>query len=59
MALLKELGAISEDDRQKLTGVGKDMSRIPTDPRLARMMVAAHRLNILDQVTVIVAALSI
>ena len=59
VALLSELGAISGGDRHALTDVGRDMSRIPTDPRLARMMVAAHRLNILDQVTVIVAALSI
>lgn len=42
-----------------LTPVGRDLARIPTDPRLARMLVAAHENNVLEQLAVIVAALSI
>jgi ATP-dependent helicase HrpA len=59
--LLRELGALSEsqDDGLTLTRVGRDMARIPTDPRLARMLAAAHERNVLEQVAVIVSALSI
>ncbi|MGO1948758.1 MAG: ATP-dependent RNA helicase HrpA [Mycobacteriaceae bacterium] len=55
--LLRELGAL--DDGQMLTDIGRDMARIPTDPRLARMLSAAHERNVLEQVTVIVSSLSI
>jgi len=59
--LLKELGALGDDSDAglSLTKVGRDMARIPTDPRLARMLSAAHELNVLEQVAVIVSALSI
>jgi ATP-dependent helicase HrpA len=56
--LLRELGAF-EGTGQTLTPTGRDMARIPTDPRLARMLVAAHVAHVLEEVTVIVAALSI
>lgn len=62
--LLQELGAfppgspgISTD--RPLTDTGQKMARIPTDPRLARMLVAAHDRDVLEQIAVIVAALSI
>lgn len=42
-----------------LTDAGRDMARIPTDPRLAKMLSTAHANGVLEQVTVIVAALSI
>ena len=59
--LLRELGALGDDSDAglSLTPVGRDMARIPTDPRLARMLSAAHELNVLEQVAVIVSALSI
>ncbi|AZG44166.1 ATP-dependent RNA helicase HrpA [Gordonia insulae] len=63
MAVLTELGAIREthrDDHEPvLTPVGRDMARIPVDPRLARMLIAAHEGGCLDHVLVIAAALSI
>ena len=67
IALLHELGALrvaskekkNESAPQELTNTGRDMARIPTDPRLARMLEAAHHNNVLEQVAVIVASLSI
>lgn len=67
VALLHELGALKvasgkknqADGQQELTQTGRDMARIPTDPRLARMLEAAHHNNVLEQVAVIVASLSI
>ncbi|MEM6985123.1 MAG: ATP-dependent RNA helicase HrpA [Pseudomonadota bacterium] len=55
--LLHELGAV--DDTRKLTSVGRRMARLPVDPRLARMLLAADREACLDEVLTIVAALSI
>jgi ATP-dependent helicase HrpA len=55
--LLRELGAIDVDNR--LTHLGWQMSRLPLDPHIARMVIAAHRENALHEVTVIAAALSI
>lgn len=58
--LLTELGALTKQgEDMQLTDIGRDLARIPTDPRLARMLVAAHMEGVLDAVTVIVAALSI
>ncbi|MCW2801716.1 MAG: hrpA [Aeromicrobium sp.] len=59
--LLRELGALSTTPRQgeRLTKLGRTMSTLPTDPRLARMLLAADRLGCLADVLVIVAAMSI
>ena len=59
--LLYELGAL---DTQKtgstgLTKIGRRMSTLPTDPRLARMLLAADQHGCLADVLVIVAAMSI
>ncbi|WP_231699704.1 MULTISPECIES: ATP-dependent RNA helicase HrpA [Corynebacterium] len=59
VALLQELGALTPDKRQELTPIGRDLARIPTDPRLARMLVEGHRNNVMEPLCVIVAALSI
>ena len=63
MAVLTELGAIHETQRDDhepvLTQVGRQMARIPVDPRLARMLIAARDGGCLDHVLVIAAALSI
>ncbi len=55
--LLAELGAIDED--QALTPLGKTLSRWPLDPRVARMLLAAHEFGALTEVLVIAAALSV
>jgi ATP-dependent helicase HrpA len=55
--LLHELGAL--DEREKLTGMGRRLARLPLDPRLARMVIEAERNGCAHEVMVIVAALSI
>ncbi|GAC58322.1 ATP-dependent RNA helicase HrpA [Gordonia hirsuta DSM 44140 = NBRC 16056] len=61
MALLSELGAVTELDsaQAQLTKVGRDLARLPIDPRLARMLIAAHENGCLDHVLVIAAALAL
>ncbi|MGQ0654150.1 MAG: ATP-dependent RNA helicase HrpA [Betaproteobacteria bacterium] len=56
-ALLVELGAV--DERKNLTPVGAELARLPLDPRVARMLVAARAEGCLEPVTVIAAALSV
>lgn len=45
--------------RPSLTSIGREMARLPVDPRMARMLVEAQRNGCLADVLVIVAALSI
>jgi ATP-dependent helicase HrpA len=56
LALLTELGAL---EGGRLTGVGRKLARLPIDPRLARMVLAAERNGCVREVLVIAAALSI
>jgi ATP-dependent helicase HrpA len=55
--LLSELGAV--DDEKNLTSVGQELARLPLDPRVARMLVAARDEGCLAQVRIIAAALSV
>jgi len=55
--LLQELGALEDDGR--LSAVGENLARLPVDPRLARMILAAHEQQCLDELLVIAAALSV
>lgn len=60
--LLQELGAFDpaqKDPRKKLTPMGRQLSQLPVDPRLARMVVEADKNNCVREVMVIAAALSI
>ncbi|AOW92452.1 ATP-dependent RNA helicase HrpA [Rhodococcus sp. WMMA185] len=62
VGLLQELGAIEHKTKSGLpvlTTVGRELARIPVDPRMARMLVEAHRNGCLSEVLVIVSALSI
>lgn len=54
--LLDELQAMS---KQKITSIGKILSRFPVDPRYARMLIAANELSSLNEVLIIVSGLSI
>jgi len=54
--LLEELGALRGD---RLTRLGRSMARLPVDPRLARMLLAADRERSLTEVLVIVSALTV
>jgi len=55
-ALLQELGAV--DEARRLTATGRQLSLLPVDPRIGRMLLAARELDCLREVMVIAAALS-
>ena len=55
--LLAELGAV--DDNNELTGVGKELAKLPLDPRVGRMILEARARQALDEVLVIASALSV
>jgi ATP-dependent helicase HrpA len=55
--LLQELGAV--DDARRLTPLGRDLARLPVDPRVGRMVLAARDRGCLAEVLVIAAALSV
>ncbi len=55
--VLTELGAV--DDKSELTHVGKELARIPVDPRVGRMLLAANERGCLEQMLIIASALSI
>lgn len=60
--LLQELGALAADKVEGepvLSNIGRQLARIPVDPRLGRMLIEAQRLGCLRDVIVIVAALTI
>ncbi len=55
--LLEELGAVNK--QRRLTDTGRQLAKLPIDPRIARMILAAKQLNCLTEVLVIASALSI
>jgi ATP-dependent helicase HrpA len=55
--LLQELGAV--DEFNELTALGAELSRLPLDPRVGRMIIEARSRNALDEVLVIASALSV
>ncbi|NUK24453.1 ATP-dependent RNA helicase HrpA [Streptomyces lunaelactis] len=60
--LLQELGAfdpVEKDPKKKLTPLGRKLSQLPVDPRLARMVIEADKNGCVREVMVIAAALSI
>ncbi|WP_327368851.1 ATP-dependent RNA helicase HrpA [Streptomyces sp. NBC_01217] len=65
--LLQELGALDLEEKspqegkkgQRLTELGRKLSQLPVDPRLARMVIEAERNGCAREVMVIAAALSI
>ncbi len=56
-ALLGELGAV--DEANELTLLGRELARLPLDPRIGRMLIAAREEHCLDQMLIIAAALSV
>lgn len=54
---LREIGAI--DRHKRLTDVGRQLARLPLDPRFGRMLLAAEKERALPELLVIVAGLSI
>ena len=55
--LLQELGAVN--DQYGLTLIGRDLAKLPMDPRLGRMLLQAKKENALSELLIIVSALSI
>nr|WP_315227381.1 ATP-dependent RNA helicase HrpA [uncultured Albidiferax sp.] len=55
--LLNELGAV--DDVNELTAMGKELAKLPLDPRVGRMILEARDRQALDEVLVIASALSV
>ncbi|SPA50132.1 ATP-dependent RNA helicase HrpA [Cupriavidus taiwanensis] len=55
--LLQELGAV--DDANQLTGIGRQLAKLPLDPRVARMILAAREHQCLREVLIIASALSV
>ncbi len=55
--VLEEIGAIGGD--QRVTKLGRQLARLPVDPRIGRMMLAAAHSHCLREVMVIAAALSV
>lgn len=55
--VLQEVNALEKSG--KLTEIGRQLAKFPTDPKLARMLVAAGQLSCLSEVAIIVSALSI
>ena len=54
---LHELGAI--DDDGELTDIGRDLARLPIDPRIGRMVLAGHAEGCLHDVLILAAGLSV
>ncbi|MCH2240584.1 MAG: ATP-dependent RNA helicase HrpA [Aquabacterium sp.] len=72
-ALLSELGAIAQvddtpamgelparvDARLELTPIGRELAKLPLDPRIGRMIIEARERQALEEVLIIAAALSV
>lgn len=57
MQILQELWAI--DDKGMLTEDGRQMARLPIDPRIAKILLSSKRHNCMAELLIIVAALSV
>ncbi|MDZ7803634.1 ATP-dependent RNA helicase HrpA [Thiohalophilus sp.] len=55
--LLYELGAV--DEHQTVTALGKELARLPVDPKIGRMLIAARQFNCLQELLIIGSALSV
>ncbi len=55
--LLAELGAV--DEHNELTPIGAELSKLPLDPRVGRMILEARNRHALSEVLVIASALSV
>ncbi|MBV0932228.1 ATP-dependent RNA helicase HrpA [Marinobacterium weihaiense] len=55
--LLQELGAV--DDKRRMTAIGRQLARLPVDPRIARMVIEASKQGALQEILVVASALSV
>jgi ATP-dependent RNA helicase HrpA len=54
---LHELGAM--DEKRQLQPMGRELAKLPIDPRIGRMVLASRKENCLDEALIIAAALSV
>ncbi|MGO3140633.1 MAG: ATP-dependent RNA helicase HrpA [Galactobacter sp.] len=59
VTLLRELGAVGEGKRGNITRTGRDLSRLPVDVRLGRMILESAKRDCPTEVLVLAAALSL
>lgn len=59
VSLLRELGAVGEGASARITAVGRQLSQLPVDVRLGRMIVEAGQRGCAKEVMVLAAALTI
>ena len=64
LGLLAELGAVEPAGKgargqQRITRIGRELSRLPIEPRFARMVIEARRHEVMREVIAIVAGLTI
>ncbi len=55
--ILEEIGAV--DGERRVTRIGRQIARLPVDPRIGRMLLSAAHEHCLDELLVICAALSV
>lgn len=55
--VLHEINAL--DEKEQLTETGRQLAKLPIDPKLGRMLLAAEKLHCLTEVAIIVSGLSI
>ncbi|WP_061289289.1 ATP-dependent RNA helicase HrpA [Azotobacter vinelandii] len=55
--LLQELSAVTREGQ--LTPLGRQLARLPVDPRLGRMLLEAARLGSLEEILIVASALSV
>ena len=55
--LLAELGAIN--DTRQLTPLGRELAKLPLDPRIARLLLAGRQYQCLQEILIIASALSL
>ncbi|MFU0842752.1 MAG: ATP-dependent RNA helicase HrpA [Burkholderia sp.] len=56
-AILQELNAVTE--KNELTPIGRELARLPVDPRLARMLLEGARRQSLEELLIICSGLSV
>ncbi len=60
LALLAELGAVEpHGKRHRITRIGRELARLPIEPRFARMVIESRRHGVTPEVIAIVAGLTI
>jgi len=55
--LLQELGAL--DEQRALTSIGRELSKLPLDPKVARLLLAGRQYHCLSEILIIASALSL